>query len=218
LLSGKTRAIQRKIREGGIVSALGLAMRKSADLLLKRDEILYYVDIPNYALPSSACSKNASIRKIDSPGQLTESDLDALRDYGGAEYIDEINSRLGRSWALFLADSDKEVAAGGWVLTHETEFVSKVVPLLGSDVSIIDCFTFHQFRGRNLYAFLLASVVEHYQREGCLRAFGYVRMTNVPSIRGLDKAGFCRSLVYQSARIGSREVVMWKRRAPRSSA
>jgi GNAT superfamily N-acetyltransferase len=95
-------------------------------------------------------------------------------------------------------------------VTGRTSWKSKVVPLLPSDLALVDAFTLPAFRGRGVYPFLLASAVRDLA-VGCLRAFGYVNEWNHPSVRGLERAGFQRALAYEVYELGRSEIVIWKR-------
>jgi RimJ/RimL family protein N-acetyltransferase len=218
-LEAKSKAIRRKIAEIGVWPAIRLALRHFANRVFHREELLYYVDIPNYAMEPPQITKDVKTRHIDSAEALNPDELASLRVYGGDQYLNEVRTRLANRWALVVGYIDGTVAGGGWALTNATPFKSKVVPLLDTDVSLIDAFTFPSHRGRGVYPVILCAIVTHFKRRGFLRAFGYVNPRNVPSIKGLDKAGFQRAIAYEALRLGSREIVVWKRsqtRGPRA--
>lgn len=214
-LLAKLRAVRRKLASDGLSRTIRLTLRHALRPILHREVRLYYVDLPHYHPP--AFGDHLTLRPVESFDSLTPDDLKALLDYAGEHFRSELRTRLAHRWVLFLCYLDGEVAGGGWALTSATEFRSKVVPLLDADVALIDAFTFHDFRGRNVYPALLSTMACHYKEKGLLRAFGYVNEQNVASVKGLEKAGFRSSLAYESYRIGSSEIVVWKRFLKRHS-
>lgn len=213
MLIGKIKAVRRKIDEIGLLAALRMTLRQIRLEWFDRDERLYYLDLQAYVPPARRESDGLAHRKVSRAEDLSEADDAALARYGGAPYVDQTRRRLAEGWQLFLGEVDGQPAGGAWALTRATGIVSKVTPMLATDVAIMDCFTFPEHRGRGLYPYLLAAIASFYRDEGWVRAYITVRCHNHASVRGIESAGFARGVVYQCIRIGSRDVVYWKRRA-----
>lgn len=212
-LSGKVLALRRKIDELGLVGAVRLLVRTLAQAIFSRDEVLYTLVLPGYAMPDAAKATGATTRRIADATDLTAEDRDALGQYGGVAYLEAVAARLAASWVLYLVDLDGCVAGGGWALTDNGPLHTKVVPIVRGDVVIIDCFTFPESRGRNAYPHMLGEIAEWYRDQEALRAWIFTRCVNSASIRGIEKAGFSATVIYQTLTVGSREIVSWKRRA-----
>ena len=210
-VSGKLLALRRKIAEQGVAGALGIALRALWQSAFDRDEILFSLALPSYRRPPGLDAAGARVRRIAAAGELSRDDDDALRAYGGADYVASFHDRLARGWVLFLVDLGGRPAGGGWVLGSGAGIPSRVVPILPGDVTIIDCFTFPECRGRGAYPALLAAIAEYARDAGGLRAFIFTRRHNDASLRGIAKAGFAPVLVYQTLAFGRSELVRWKR-------
>ncbi len=212
-LSGKWLALRRKVDEIGRVGAIRLALRTLWQALFQRDEILFTLDLRGFSPPPTAGAAGASLRRIGAVADLSAADLAALRDYGGDGYLDAARARLEAAWTFFLVDLDGRAAGGGWALTPATGLAAKVVPIVDGELVIIDCFTFPACRGRNAYPHMLAGVAEHHRDAGDQRAWIFTRGHNRASIRGIEKAGFRPTMIYQTLTLCGREIVWWKRRA-----
>ena len=53
LLGGKIKAVQRKAEELGFIGAMRIAFEQAINSLFRREEMLFYIDIPTYSAPSS---------------------------------------------------------------------------------------------------------------------------------------------------------------------
>ncbi|MGD8282004.1 MAG: GNAT family N-acetyltransferase [Gemmatimonadota bacterium] len=213
MLIGKIKAVRRKVDEVGVLAGLRLTLRQIHLEWCDRDERLYYLDLQTYVRPSRLKIDGLAHRSVGHIQELSETDAVALANYGGAPYVAQARRRLAAGWQLFLGQVDGQPAGGAWALTRATGIVSKVTPILATDVAIMDCFTFPEHRGRGLYPYLLAEIASFYRDQGSVRAYITVRCHNEASVRGIESAGFVRGVVYQAIRIGSRDIVYWKSRA-----
>ena len=208
--------MRRKLDELGVIGTSNLVLKTGFERIAYRNEHLFYADLPGYSVEVRALSAEASARETENEEQLTRAELAALEEYGGPAYAEQARERLRRGWRLWMGSVAGAVAGGGWAVTNATEYATKVVPLLDTDISIIDCFTLPAFRGKRVYPAVLVSIAHCYRERGFLRAWGYVNERNAASIRGLEKAGFRNAVRYESYGIGQREVVIWKSRYRRT--
>jgi hypothetical protein len=215
-ISGKIRALRRKVEERGPAGAIALALRTLVDATFRRDEILFVRSLQAAGPRAAEGTDQTGVRPIRSIDDLSAADRAALAAYGGPGYLRTAEERIRSGWTLFLVDLGGTLAGGGWALTPATGLVSKVVPLLEGDVTIIDCFTFPERRGRGAYPGMLEGIAHHYGAQGCLRAFIFTRASNTASVRGIEKAGFVPVAVYWTLALGGGELVWWRRRAGRT--
>ncbi len=206
----KTKAVRRKIAEVGPLATAKLVASHLFDRVAHRTLRLYHLELPHYEAPPEAVSESVRIRVVKEFGALGETDRAVLEDYAGEAHLAEVRSRLEDHWTLDLADFDGAPAGGGGVISSETPLWSKAVPILPNDVSINDCFTFPQQRGKNVYPAMLAQIAGHYAEHGYLRAFISVHERNHASIRGIEKAGFVEGPRYEEFHTGSSEIIVWK--------
>ena len=85
-----------------------------------------------------------------------------------------------------------KLAAYGWV-SFEDEYIGELnlrVRLLPGEVYIWDCVTLPAFRQKRLYSALLTYILGDLRTEGFCRAWIGADMENIPSQRGMARAGF----------------------------
>ena len=210
MLEAKYKAVRRKIAAIGVSGTAKLIIDHLLGRVLHREHLLFYVDIPTYSISPDQLSKDVVVKQIKCGDDLNSGEVSSIRDYAGGKYVEEVKTRLAKNWILFLAYIDDNVAGGGWVIDHNSEFRTKAVPLFETDIVLLDYFTFPQFRGRNVYPFLLSSIITHFQRKNLMRAFIYVNKRNAASIKGIQKAGFRHFINYESYSFRGNEIVVWK--------
>ncbi|PNQ72087.1 hypothetical protein C1T31_13355 [Hanstruepera neustonica] len=64
--------------------------------------------------------------------------------------------------------------------------IGKIGPVIG------DCFTSKAYRGQSIYPFVINSIAEKLLREDYQEVFVVVNQSNASSIKGIEKAGFCK--------------------------
>ena len=107
---------------------------------------------------------------------------------------------------------DGYAAAYGFVRRGEAPIpeVGGGLELGANDVYVYDCFVSPSFRGRRLYPFLLRQLCAHARRRGAERAFIAVDAANVPSVRGIEAAGFRRDRAALYHRLGPLRSLRWE--------
>jgi len=94
----------------------------------------------------------------------------------------------------YAAWVEGHLAAYGWV-SFDEEYVGELrltLRFLPGEAYIWDCVTLPAFRQNHLYSALLVFMVGELRRENLCRAWIGADLDNVPSQRGIDRAGFHR--------------------------
>ncbi|RPI25243.1 MAG: GNAT family N-acetyltransferase [Chloroflexota bacterium] len=96
-----------------------------------------------------------------------------------------------------------KIAAYGWVTFDEEQIgeMGMVIRLKPGEAYIWDCVTLPQYRRKGFYTALLTHVVAGLRQEGIGRIWIGTDLDNVPSLRGIARAGF--SPVVDIAQTGS---------------
>ena len=211
MLDAKIRAVRRKLRSVGLLATLKIVVDRLRRILLSREELLFYVNPDQYEMKPEQIAPQVRYAAYEQLEKVPKQDLAAIEEYTGAPYLDEGRRRLGNGWTLFLANIDGTVCGGGWGITNQTEFRTKVVPLLDGDVALIDYFTLPDFRGRGVYTSLLCHCVRHYREQGKSRLYCSANKDNMPAIKALRAANFHYVSNYECFALGRTEFVIWKR-------
>ena len=128
---------------------------------------------------------------VDTFDALTASDLEALRQYGGAELLQEFAAAFARGERCAVSRlRDARPASACWIIAVSESYADRASPGL----LIERCFTLPDMRGRGIYPLLLARVSQVLRmRDGRpQRIFVKSSIFNESSIRGIQKAGFTR--------------------------
>lgn len=111
--------------------------------------------------------------------------------------------------ALFFILMDKELAHLSWVSMNSDACVFDPIfqklrfPRAGY---IGPCFTSPQHRGRGLYPYALIRICQFLKESGRDRAFIATKISNIPSIKGILRAGFTPFVEYSNIRLLSRNL------------
>jgi RimJ/RimL family protein N-acetyltransferase len=98
---------------------------------------------------------------------------------------DPVSKGKKEAWNTYYSDElahTSNVFKGAHVLT----LVNEKGPVIG------DCFTMEKFRGRSLYPYTLDAITKRLLQGGHEKVFILVAPDNLPSVRGIEKAGFER--------------------------
>jgi len=116
-----------------------------------------------------------------------------------------VEERLQRGTRCFTASIDGDIAAYGWV-SPGSELIGELerqIHLGPREAYIWDCLTLPNHRGRGLYTGLLRLMVATLSEEGFGRIWIGAALSNRPSIRGFEEAGFRPALGVVYLRVGS---------------
>jgi hypothetical protein len=110
----------------------------------------------------------------------------------GGPVLEEVRKRFEMGRRCYAARIDGELAAYGWVSFRE-EFVGELklrLRLLPDEAYIWDCVTLAAFRQKHLYSALLAHIARELQRDHFARIWIGADLDNLPSQKGIARAGF----------------------------
>lgn len=210
IFEAKLKAIRRKTISVGFWPTIKLILSYLIDRIFHRNNLLFYVDIPNYSVSPEKLNEGIAGREIKSIRDLSSEDIESISDYAGKIYINKLERRFTNNWRLFLAYIDRQVAGAGWVIDSNSEFKAKVVPLTEDVVTLIEFWTIPRFRGKNVYPFLLSFITNQLKGENFKKAFISSNEKNKSSINGIKKAGYRYLINYETYRLLSYEIVIWK--------
>jgi predicted acetyltransferase len=115
-----------------------------------------------------------------------------LAEAMGRDALDEIQKRFEKGSRCYAARVNGEIAAYGWV-SFEDEFIGELnlrLRLLRDEAYIWNCATLPAFRQNLLYSALLIYMVDELRKEPLHRVWIGADLENVPSQRGIARAGF----------------------------
>jgi GNAT superfamily N-acetyltransferase len=115
--------------------------------------------------------------------------LSVIRGYdASAEFLERFDT--GRHcYGVWV---EGQLAAFGWV-SYEDEEIGELnlrIKLLPGEVYIWDCITALRFRGNGLYSALLSYILSELRTQQICRAWIGANLDNVPSQKGIARAGF----------------------------
>jgi len=207
------KAIKRKIESIGILPTAKLIINYLANKIYYREFMLYYVDVSTYHWDPKEISKEIVAKEIRNFMDLSEREIDTIREYIGKKYIKEIKERLANNWRLYLGYINGELAGGVWAMTNKSGLKTKAVPLLDGDVFYLNAWTFPAFRGKKIFPFLLSFMSVKFQEEKFQRAYGSVHKRNIASLRShatFAKFGYQYFINFEAYNLLGREIVIWK--------
>ena len=106
------------------------------------------------------------------------------------ELIRELDKLFARGCELWLGVIEGEIVAICWSHSHKKR-TDYFVALDEDDAMILSCFVFPQYRGRGIYPTMLETIVRTLKgNDQVSNVYIDCKSWNVPSIRGIQKAGF----------------------------
>jgi hypothetical protein len=175
-------SVAHNFREGGLGRVFGKIGRRFGDWLWSESAwLIYRVDLGSYGGEPAL----QLVRR--------EMGFDALREkgyYKAVMFPEAIRGRLERAQrcnGFFLNDELVNVA---WT-TRGRLIVERGVSIEDADcLGIYDCFTLPAHRSKGIYKDTLVCILGSARRDGFKRALIAVDLNNIPSIRGIEGAGF----------------------------
>ena len=110
----------------------------------------------------------------------------------GGDVLPEVLKRFETGRRCYAARVDGTLAAYGWV-SFDEEFIGELnlrLRLLPGEAYIWNCVTLPAFRQKYLYTGLLAHIVGELRNEQFSRVWIGADLDNIPSQRGIARAGF----------------------------
>jgi ribosomal protein S18 acetylase RimI-like enzyme len=160
-------------------------MTVSADNDPRRAGTIWALDLDKPVLPL-APRVAAVFHRLDSGS------LPTLSAYLDGKAAQEFGHRLAAGKRAYTARVAGELAAYGWVSFNE-EFVGELnlrLHLLPGEAYIWDCVTLPAYRRKGLYSALLSYIIAQLHQEGLRRVWIGADLDNLPSQRGIARAGF----------------------------
>lgn len=100
---------------------------------------------------------------------------------------------------FFIAKNDDGIQHISWIYYHEHH--NRLLSLGKNEAEIKYCLTLPAFRGREIYPAVIRDVTRDLRAHNVSRIFMCVRCNNLPSIRGIEKAGFRKVAKFRFVRI-----------------
>lgn len=160
-------------------------MMVSAENDPRRAGVIWALNLDE-AAPVIAPRIPATFRRIDPES------LPALAEAMGGDASAEILKRFETGRRCYAAWAEDTLAAYGWV-SFDEEYIGELklrLSLLRGEAYIWDCFTLPAFRQNYLYSALLVYILGELRSENFCRAWIGADLDNMPSQRGIARAGF----------------------------
>ncbi len=161
-------------------------------VLRRQSDMLFEIDPQVHSTSSSDFGEHqlVIIDRDRPPTTLDEDLIQQLFSDENGQYRSALNE--GDS-LYFVMNSDRQVLHFSYV-QHQTRYKKILgepvgVPLIGN------CFTASQARGQKLYPKTLIEICRNLAGQGCSRAIITCAPDNIPSIKGIERAGF--SLIFR---------------------
>ncbi len=154
--------------------------------------MIYYVNLAAYTSNDYLHEVHLSTAEAHNMDELASDDLEAINSYSGDQYLKLMHDKFTKNWVLHIGYVDGKLGGAAWVLPDFSEFKTRNMQYIDKSVSIIDCWTIPEHRGKNVYPFLLTRIVEKLRVGALDRVFIEVNERNYASIKGIEKAGFQR--------------------------
>jgi RimJ/RimL family protein N-acetyltransferase len=100
---------------------------------------------------------------------------------------------------FFVAKNSQGIQHISWI--YFAEHPNRLLSLQTDEVEIKYCLTLPPFRGRGIYPEVIRHMISYLSMRDVKRIFMCVRRNNLPSIRGIEKAGFRRVGKFRLIRI-----------------
>jgi RimJ/RimL family protein N-acetyltransferase len=135
---------------------------------------------------------------------LSPEGLDVLSEIGWFDAKEGLQ-RLQRGDLCYVASCDGRMAHYSWVQrsgSHPITEAGLIVPVQSGEFWIYDCLTVEWARGKWIYPEALERIVNDHFRAGYGTAWIYTSRRNVPSQKGILRAGFGRVAMLRALRVG----------------
>jgi hypothetical protein len=179
--------MRRLVRARGVVA--GLALTVGSALLWRLRVHLLVVHRHPGGAPGGDAFVSSPVEKVTDRSGLSETDIEVLREHGGGTLVARFDHRFSQGGWVAIGRVDGALASFCWV--HEA---SRYTPGGGGRVAFLQsAFTLPRFRGGGLFPRTLAFAVQCLERERPgMPIYIEAAIDNLPSRRGIEKAGFVR--------------------------
>ena len=177
--------ITKKVRQQGIWHSIVRLRQKLWPL-----QVSYVYSTKTYTDYRSQIT-NLAVHRYGSIGDIDGSTAKMILDSQGEFFVRHIRRVFTEGMTLWVGSIE------GWLVSvcwSRTGFFPKryFVPLTASDATVFGCFVVPAFRGMGIYPTMLKRIVNFCLSEGKQNVFIDSKSWNKASIRGIEKAGFCK--------------------------
>ncbi|UCD84910.1 MAG: GNAT family N-acetyltransferase, partial [Deltaproteobacteria bacterium] len=104
-----------------------------------------------------------------------------------------VNTRLNQGEICGTAWFNSEIVSYCWLVFRQAEVgeIDQVIKLRSDELYLYDAFTLPEYRGKGFFPALLTAVLSFAKSQDYTRALIFSLRDNRPSVRGIEKAGFC---------------------------
>jgi ribosomal protein S18 acetylase RimI-like enzyme len=201
----------RYYRRKGIVNTICHAFQKIRELLFRKPDILFFVDLPRLKNEEYIISDNVGVECVRSEAEISKQDLNMLFEHISekifAYYMEE---RFSKGALLWLVKVDGMLAGYIWSIAQRT-IKPYYFPMTEKDVHLFDNFIFEELRGRGINQALVNYVLAKLRKKGLARAFIETNVANTPEIRALAKTGFVKFGLGRKYHIHGYCVAIWSK-------
>ncbi len=147
---------------------------------------------PTAPLPSAPALDEHPLARAALPGDAPA--LQEAMEASGLYAHDTVATRLRQGRRPYIVETDGLIASYGWVATTPEPIGDLGISfqLAPDEAYIYDCATRPAYRGRGYYPALLVAMLRDLRREGRRRVWIATAPGNVPSQRGIVRAGFTK--------------------------
>jgi GNAT superfamily N-acetyltransferase len=151
--------------------------------LFRVERILIYVKDLNEGITHSP---NNTIYNSITKGELN--DLECVRGNMISPYWEFCCDLYDGVKYFFIFKDNGEIGHVSWIYFKGDP--NRLIDLTPKECEIKFCLTLPQYRGKGIYPATIIRIQDYLREKGYRRVFICVRKDNIPSIRGIEKAGF----------------------------
>jgi GNAT superfamily N-acetyltransferase len=169
---------------------------------------LFYCDLGSQPVPSVG-SESIEIKRIDAEGNLTEKELQRLKEVSDPQLRHlQIIQRFAAAATLWICRLNDQIAGYGWSIVGET-IEPHFFPLCANDAHLFDFYVFPECRGKGLNVRLVNHILRELHREGNSRAFMEAAEWNTPQLASIRRMPFQQLGCARKFHMFGRLLVIW---------
>lgn len=169
--------------------------------------LFFTADLCNYNPDEKFINKKVEVLEKKLFEELTQTEKENLRKYGGEDLLALFEKRLEKGHRLFLTYLEGEVAGASWIYEGGIRKFF-VIPLSKKDFFILAVFTIDKFRRKGVATSSLVYVLQKMKQEGFQRGFICTKEWNFYR-KTIKKAGFEFVGKFREVRIFKRTILIW---------
>lgn len=199
--------IRRKLSSIGIKNTFFLMTKRIYCMLFYSKNLFFTVDLSNYNPDEKPINKEVEVLEKKSFEQLTQTEKENLREYGGKDLLAQFKNRLEKGCRLFLTYFNGEVAGTCWIYEGGTRKFF-VIPLSKKEFFILSVFIIDKFRRKGVGTTSLIHILKKMKQEGFQHGFISTKEWNFYQ-KAILKAGFQFVGKFHEFKILKRNILIW---------